>query len=163
MIPHVLILAATLVSLASLAHAERGIASWYGTHHEGHRMADGTPFHAAALSAAHRTLKLGSWITVTNLANGRTLDVQVRDRGPFVAGRILDLSQAAAERLEIKGLAKVDIAPRPTPTTQPAPKRHVPEKSYPAASHKTAHRAHPTSPELPLPLPPAPVASTFRG
>lgn len=89
----------------------RGVASWYGRWHEGHPMANGKPFHALELSAASRTLPLGSWISVLNLANGLSVRVPVLDRGPYVQGRILDLSQGAAMRLGMiaPGLAVVEI------------------------------------------------------
>lgn len=105
-----------IISVLALVLQVRGdvrapIASWYGAWHEGRPMADGCPFHARTLVAASRTLPLGSWLRVRNRRNGRSVIVQVRDRGPYVAGRALDLSLAAAEQLDMvaAGLAPVDI------------------------------------------------------
>lgn len=75
---------------------ERGLASWYGEDFAGRPTANGEIFRPEEISAAHRTLPLGSVVDVTNEKNGRTVRVRVNDRGPFVAGRIVDLSKAAA-------------------------------------------------------------------
>ncbi len=82
---------------------EVGRASWYGPTFYGKRTASGSIFRKHALTAAHRTLPLGTTVRVTNLANGRSVDVLINDRGPFVSGRIIDLSLEAANRLEIIG------------------------------------------------------------
>ncbi len=78
-----------------------GVASWYGLQHQGKVMANGEPFDSRALTAASRTLPLGSRIRVFNLRNGKSVDVQITDRGPNkrLRDRILDLSEAAAKRL----------------------------------------------------------------
>jgi rare lipoprotein A len=91
--------------------AQTGIASWYGSWHHGKPTATGVAFDMNALTAAHRSLPLDSRIRVTNLENGKTLEVKVNDRGPYVVGRVLDLSAKAAEQLEMKhqGLARVKI------------------------------------------------------
>src|SRR5262245_18771443 len=78
---------------------QTGQASWYGRQHHGKRTASGEIYDMYQLTAAHRTLPLGTRVRVTNLENGRTVDVRINDRGPFVRGRLLDLSRAAAERL----------------------------------------------------------------
>lgn len=78
---------------------DRGIASWYGEQFHGRLAANGEVFDMSALTAAHRTLPLGSMIRVVNLQNGKQVRVRVNDRGPYVNGRILDLSYAAAARL----------------------------------------------------------------
>ena len=80
-------------------HAEFGLASWYGDFHHGLETANGERFDQWALTAAHRTLPLGSHLEVTNLVNGRRVQVRVNDRGPMVRGRIVDLSRAAAARI----------------------------------------------------------------
>ena len=80
--------------------AERGLASWYGAEFAGLPTASGETFDPGRVSAAHRTLPLGSVVDVTNEKNGRTVRVRVNDRGPFVAGRIVDLSRAAAEEID---------------------------------------------------------------
>lgn len=78
---------------------DRGIASWYGEQFHGKQAANGEIFDMRALTAAHRTLPLGSIVRVVNLTNGKHVRVRINDRGPYVNGRILDLSQAAADRL----------------------------------------------------------------
>jgi len=78
---------------------DRGIASWYGEQFHGKVAANGEIFDMAALTAAHRTLPLGSMVRVVNLMNGKHVRVRINDRGPYVNGRILDLSYAAAARL----------------------------------------------------------------
>jgi rare lipoprotein A len=77
-----------------------GLASWYGDWHHGRETATGEPFDQWALTAAHLTLPFGSDIEVTNIANGRRVRVRINDRGPVIAGRVLDLSRAAAARLD---------------------------------------------------------------
>jgi rare lipoprotein A len=88
-----------------------GNASWYGRFHQGRKTASGDRFNMNALTAAHRTLPLGTEATVTNLENGRSVDVVVNDRGPYMRGRIIDLSRRAAEKLGMKeqGVAKVRV------------------------------------------------------
>lgn len=78
---------------------DRGIASWYGEQFHGRRAASGEVFDMSALTAAHRTLPLGTMVRVVNLHNGKHVRVRIIDRGPYVGGRILDLSYAAAARL----------------------------------------------------------------
>ncbi|MCX8048587.1 MAG: septal ring lytic transglycosylase RlpA family protein [Methylohalobius sp.] len=89
-------------------YRERGIASWYGWE-SGDRTAMGTRFNPRALTAAHRTLPLPSRVKVTNLKNKRSIIVTVNDRGPFVRGRLIDLSYGAAKALRINGLAPVVV------------------------------------------------------
>ena len=88
-----------------------GLASYYGREHHGGPTASGKRFDMNAMTAAHRTLPFGSSIRVTNLRNGRVVTVRINDRGPFVRGRILDVSRAAALQLGFidRGLAKVRI------------------------------------------------------
>jgi len=90
---------------------DRGVASWYGGSFHGKQAANGELFDMEALTAAHRTLPLGSVVRVVNLANGKYLHVRITDRGPYVNGRILDLSHAAAARLGMEqgGLAIVQV------------------------------------------------------
>jgi rare lipoprotein A len=90
---------------------EEGTASWYGVPFHGRRAADGEIFDMNSLVAAHRTLPFGSIIRVTNLNNGREVQVRVIDRGPFVGDRVLDLARAAAEQLDMigTGTARVRI------------------------------------------------------
>ena len=78
---------------------ERGIASWYGGGFNGQPTASGEIYDMEALTGAHRTLPLGTVLKVTNAENGRQVQVRINDRGPYVNGRIVDLSYAAARRL----------------------------------------------------------------
>ena len=78
---------------------QRGYASYYAQYHEGLRTASGERFHTEALTAAHRSLPFGTRVRVTNLANGRHVIVRINDRGPYVRGRMLDVSYAAARQL----------------------------------------------------------------
>ena len=93
------------------AFRQVGVASWYGPGFNGRRTASGERFDQNDLTAAHRNLPLGSEVRVTNLENGRTVTVEINDRGPYVKNRVLDLSKAAAGRLGIleNGVAKVRI------------------------------------------------------
>ena len=92
-----------------LGMAETGFASWYGPEFQGRRTSSGEVFDMRQLTAAHRDLPLGTWVLVTNLDNGRTLEVRVNDRGPFVSDRILDLSYAAADLLGMVGPGVVPV------------------------------------------------------
>jgi peptidoglycan lytic transglycosylase len=82
---------------------QTGIASWYGPGFHGEATSSGEVYDQRQLTAAHRTLPLGTRVEVTNLDNGRTIEVRVNDRGPFVGDRIIDLSYAAAQALEMIG------------------------------------------------------------
>jgi rare lipoprotein A len=88
-----------------------GLASWYGSDFHGRKTADGEIFNMHALSAAHRTMPLPSYARVTNLSNGRSIIVRVNDRGPYIGGRMLDVSARVAELLAFNhvGLAKVRL------------------------------------------------------
>ena len=87
---------------ASVVYVQKGQASWYGPGFHGRKTASGERFNQHALTAAHRKLPLGTRATVVNLANGKSVEVEINDRGPYARGRILDLSKAAAERLGMK-------------------------------------------------------------
>ena len=80
---------------------ERGIASWYGRKFHGRRTSNGEIYDMYAISAAHKTLPFGSVVLVRNMNNGRELKVRINDRGPFVRGRIIDLSYGAARKLDM--------------------------------------------------------------
>jgi rare lipoprotein A len=92
----------------SAKHALNGTASWYGPAFHGKKTASGEIYDQTKLTAAHKTLPLGSKARVTNLENGSAVEVEINDRGPFVDGRIIDLSRAAAGAL---GLIKSGTAP----------------------------------------------------
>ncbi len=107
---------------------EQGVASWYGPDFHGKRTATGEIYDMHGLSGAHPTLPLPTWVRVTNLQNGKSVDIRLNDRGPFARNRIIDLSRAAAERLdmiqsgtamvEVKSLASGDPAPAIAPASQ---------------------------------------------
>jgi rare lipoprotein A (peptidoglycan hydrolase) len=90
---------------------QTGTASWYGPGFDGKETASGATFDQHAMTAAHRTLPLGTEAKVTNLATGQSVQVTINDRGPYVQGRQLDLSKAAAKQIGLttQGLAKVKI------------------------------------------------------
>lgn len=92
-------------------YAETGIASWYGPGFHGKKTASGETYHQGELTAAHRTLQMPSLVRVTNLENGRSVIVRVNDRGPFAKGRIIDISERAAQLIGMigKGTAKVKV------------------------------------------------------
>jgi rare lipoprotein A len=92
-------------------YREKGIASWYGEDFHGRRTASGEVYDMYGLTAAHRVMPLGTYLKVTNLDNGKSVIVKANDRGPFVRGRILDLSYGAARVLEMTrtGTARVEI------------------------------------------------------
>lgn len=90
---------------------QNGKASYYARYFQGKRTASGETFHADSLTAAHRHLPLGTEVTITNLANGQSVTVRINDRGPFVKGRIIDVSPSAADSLGFRkqGVANIEI------------------------------------------------------
>ena len=96
---------------------QRGIASWYGKDFHGKKTSNGEIYDMYAMTAAHKTLPLGTYVRVHNLENNRKLEVRINDRGPFVRGRIIDLSYTAAKELGLvgPGTAKVEIVALGTP------------------------------------------------
>ena len=92
-----------LPAAPSLRSGETGMASWYGHPYHGRAAANGEIYDMEKLTAAHRTLPFGTWVRVTNLANEKSVEVRIIDRGPFVGGRIIDLSHAAAEVIDMVG------------------------------------------------------------
>jgi len=92
-------------------YRERGVASWYGNKFHGQKTSNGETYDMYAMTAAHKSLSIPSYVKVTNLDNGRTVIVRVNDRGPFHGGRIIDLSYAAAKKLgySAKGVANVEV------------------------------------------------------
>ena len=116
-----LILAALLILTASVAWADDvGIASWYGPGFHGKTTANGETFDTNALTAAHKSLPFGTMVRVTHLLNGTSVVVRINDRGPFIPGRIIDLSKAAAREIDMisSGTARVRIQAL---STDPAP------------------------------------------
>lgn len=98
-------------------HQERGLASWYGKPYHGRKTASGEKYDMHSVSAAHRTLPFGSVVKVTNLENGRSLKIRINDRGPFVDGRIIDLSYKAAKKLGMveAGVVRVKLVVESVP------------------------------------------------
>ena len=96
---------------SAAGYSERGIASWYGTKFHGRRTSSGEPYDMYAMTAAHKSLPLPTYVRVTNLDNGRSAVVKVNDRGPFVKNRLIDLSYAAAIKLGVAdhGTARVEV------------------------------------------------------
>ena len=145
---------------------ETGMASWYGDQFHGRPTATGERFDMNALTAAHKTLPLPGLVEVTNLANGRRVVVRVNDRGPFVDGRIIDLSRGAADALDLRraGVGEVRVrylgpAPRlggglvlHQAEAQPAPERGPVPYAQVAASP-------PPAPPPPDPVPAWPPAA----
>ena len=107
-----------------------GQASWYGRQHHGKKTASGETYDMHKLTAAHRSLPMGTRVRVTNVENGRTVEVRINDRGPYVRERMLDLSYAAAQRLGAVGDGVIpvsvkvldDAAAADEPTERPPPK-----------------------------------------
>jgi len=106
----------------SYSYDETGVASWYGPGFHGKRTANGERFNTGEMTAAHRTLQMPSFVRVTNLDNGRSVVVRINDRGPYARGRIIDVSQKAAELLDFKrnGTAKVRVTVLPEESRQVA-------------------------------------------
>ena len=94
-----------------IVHAEVGVASWYGYPYHGRRAAGGQIYDMNKLTAAHRTLPFGTRVRIHNLENDATVEVVINDRGPFIEGRLIDLSLAAARILKFEqaGLARVRL------------------------------------------------------
>jgi rare lipoprotein A len=102
---------------ADIGGAEVGLASWYGAEFQGRRTSSGEIYDMHQLTAAHRELPLGTWIMVTNLDTGRSVEVRVNDRGPFVRGRIVDVSYRAGRLL---GMIGPGVVPVRVTVTRPA-------------------------------------------
>ena len=154
---------------------ETGLASWYGDPFHGRATANGETYDMNVVSAAHKTLPLPSFVRVTNLDNGRSMVVRVNDRGPFVNGRIIDISRRGAQLLGFyeKGTAKVRVtavqdadggAVVPKPETAPAAQVAVAAAPQTGVQAETLAppsgvRAQAKQPAPPRGRPPAPVAS----
>jgi rare lipoprotein A len=114
---------------------ENGIASWYGRDFHGRTTSSGEVYDMYSMTAAHKSLPLPTWVEVTNMANGKRVIVKVNDRGPFVAGRVIDLSLRAADELGMieAGTARVQVRALGAPATAPPP-------SFAAAQPPAAER-----------------------
>ncbi|MBS0356607.1 MAG: septal ring lytic transglycosylase RlpA family protein [Proteobacteria bacterium] len=148
------------------AFRERGTASWYGKALQGRRTSSGDPYDMYALTGAHPTLPIPSYVRVTNLANGRSAIVRINDRGPVHPGRIIDLSYAAAYKLGFadQGHASVELSlVLPEGVAMVQPRRPVPplarrKAAVPAVVHvsRPQQAAAPTSVAAVVPAPAAP-------
>jgi rare lipoprotein A len=98
--------------LPEIAFAQSGVASMYGRGdgYGGRKTASGERLNLGAMTAAHRTLPFGTKVEVTNRRNGRSVTVRINDRGPFVRGRVIDVTPAAARAIGMSGLAPVQLA-----------------------------------------------------
>ena len=149
----------------NLGYVERGVASWYGPGFHQVRTSTGEPYDMYAMTAAHKTLPLPAYVSVTNLQNGRSVVVRVNDRGPFVGNRIIDLSYSAAAKLDMVrgGTAFVEVrsldpsAKRPIAPTLTA--SAAPAAAAPAATPSIEVATAPIAPAQSSPAPVAPAAS----
>lgn len=107
------------------SYRERGYASWYGNKFNGHNTSNGERYDMYAMTGAHKTLPIPSYVRVTNLDNGKSVVVRINDRGPFHQGRIIDLSYAAAQRIGIlqAGTGKVEVEIALPGDAAPIPRR----------------------------------------
>jgi rare lipoprotein A len=110
LLPAIVLLASSAASAGERHIRNSGIASVYA--YKGSRTASGERAHPGGLTAAHRSLPFGTRVHVTNRRNGRSVTVRINDRGPFIRGRIIDVTPAAAHALGFSGLAPVTIAVR---------------------------------------------------
>src|SRR5712671_4837304 len=143
------------IAPARIGSTETGVASWYGIPYDGRRAASGEIYDMRQLTAAHRSLPFQTWVEVTNLSNGKQVDVRINDRGPFVKGRIVDLSQAAARDIDMlrAGTARVRLKVIPPPHT-PAniPPRTPPLEPVEIATAPAAPASAPITPATEPPL-----------
>jgi len=128
----------------SKGYRERGIASWYGAKFHGYRTSSGDTYDMYEMSAAHKTLPLPTYARVTNLENGKSIIVKINDRGPFHANRLIDLSYAAAARLDIlgRGTGLVEVAAIDPGSYRPVPARSRIAPSRPKVAGKPARLPH---------------------
>lgn len=98
-----------LLKGAPVRELQRGKASWYGPRFHGRRTASGERYNMHALTAAHKTLPFGTLVRVRSLLNGREVDVRINDRGPFLPGRVIDVSRSAAQALGLMELGVKDV------------------------------------------------------
>ncbi|MBD8490188.1 septal ring lytic transglycosylase RlpA family protein [Echinicola sp. CAU 1574] len=107
----ILIFSSCATSKNQSARVEKGMASYYANKFNGRKTASGEKYHHNQMTAAHRTLPFGTIVQIKNLNNGKTVKVRINDRGPFVRGRIIDLSKKAARQLDMirEGVVPVEI------------------------------------------------------
>jgi|SRR5690349_12935612 len=119
---------------------QRGEASYYGDEFEGRKTATGERFDQDRMTAASKTLPLGSKATVTNPETGKSVEVEINDRGPYVKGRVVDLTKKAAEKLDMTedGTAPVTVEARPSQQPDPEVRDEVREKAEAQESRRKA-------------------------
>ena len=143
---------------ASSNFEQQGIASWYGTKFHGHKTSSGEPYDMYAMTAAHKTLPLPTWLEVTNRNNGKKVIVKVNDRGPFIADRVLDLSYAAAAKLGVTATGTAPVTLRAIdPAQYLARKKHASGQTQLAATHALPA---PSTDLVVVAAPPIPVTGT---
>ena len=120
----------------SRSFTQKGIASWYGKKFHGRQTANGETYNMYAMTAAHKTLPLGTYVSVENLNNGKKITVRINDRGPFVRGRIIDLTHTGAKKLDMlgPGTAPVRIVALSPPQSASTPEQTDLSPSVPAAT-----------------------------
>ena len=125
---------------SSEGYRERGVASWYGGDFHGRKTSSGERYDMHAMTAAHPTLPIPTWVEVTNLGNGKHVIVKINDRGPFVDQRLIDLSHAAASALDMvrTGTARVEVRAVDAPPEATARNRGHPSASSTSASSTSA-------------------------
>ena len=132
------------VRASSDGYSERGTASWYGHPFDGRPTSSGEMYDMNEMTAAHATLPLPTWVEVTNLKNGKRVVVKVNDRGPFVDKRLIDLSYAAATKLDMvrDGTTRVEVRALPGPPAEktPAPRQAQPPREKAAPLETTPPR-----------------------
>jgi rare lipoprotein A len=121
-------------------YQEKGIASWYGEPFHGRKTASGEVYNMFEVTAAHKTLPLQTWVEVKNLKNNKKLVVRINDRGPFIDGRIIDLSQAAAVEL---GVHRPGVAPVVVTAVPAAQAKRLSDQRARARSARSASAARP--------------------
>lgn len=133
----------------------RGIASWYGKKFHGKKTSSGEPYDMYAMNVAHPTLPIPSYVRVTNLANKKSVVVRINDRGPFMHGRVIDLSYTAAHKLDIIGNGSGEVEVESIiPDAEPSSTYAEPVKSEPLPPAESVAEA------APAPAPVAAAAST---
>lgn len=131
---------------SSADYRQQGIASWYGTKFHGHKTSSGEPYDMYAMTAAHKTLPLPTWVEVTNRNNGRKVIVKVNDRGPFIGNRILDLSYAAAAKLGVTATGTAPVTIRAIDPARYLAQKKQPPKKQPSAPEQIASAGKSTAP-----------------
>lgn len=119
---------------------QEGMSSWYGKEFDGRPTASGERFDMNGVSAAHRTLPLGTLVRVTNLENNREVELRINDRGPFVKGRILDCSYGAAKALGFAGAGLARVRVEVLEAAKERPRRTVPAGEVLVATQGTAQQ-----------------------